>query len=60
MLKALNSVGLDILSYILAFVLSGLCIFLAGFFSDRFFLAFSVVGVICSFYFSIKLIDKLR
>ncbi len=60
MLKALGSVGLDILSYILAFVLSGLCIFLAGFFPDKFFLAFSVVGVIGSFYFSIKLIDKLR
>lgn len=60
MFKALSSVALDILSYILAFVLSGLCIFLAGFFPDKFFLAFSVVGVMCSFYFSIKWVDKLR
>lgn len=60
MLKALGSVGLDILSYLLAFVLSGVCIFLAGFFPDKLFLVFAVFGVIGSFYFSIKLTDKLR
>ena len=60
MFKALGSVGLDILSYILAFFLSGLCIFFAGFFPDKLFLALSIFGVLGSFYFSIKLINKLR
>jgi hypothetical protein len=60
MFKALGSVGLDILSIILSFVLSALSILVATLFPEKFVLFIAVVGVLFSFYISDKLIDKLR
>lgn len=60
MFKAIRSVALDILSYVLALVLSLLCIALASVFPDKLFYAISVVGILFSLYISIVLVNKIR
>ncbi|AHK22114.1 hypothetical protein B7R74_21995 [Yersinia pseudotuberculosis] len=60
MFKSLGSVALDILSYILAFIFSGLSILVATLFPEKFVLFIAVVGILFSFYISDVLIDKVR